>query len=159
MLRSAIVPEDFVVPDALETGRMRLRMLTIHDAVKDYDAVMTSKKRLQTVFRPGGHWPEGLTLEQNMIELAWHQVEFQRRSSFAYTVVTPDEDRVLGCLYIYPADRMGHDVAVTMWVRESEAETGLDGHLFETVRNWLARDWPFTNPAYPGRTSPWSDWL
>ena len=158
MHRAAIVPDDFIVPAGLETDRLRLRMLTIQDAVKDYDAVMTSKERLQTIFRPGGHWPEGLTLEQNMIELAWHQVEFQHRTSFTYTVVSPDESTVLGCLYIYPTGRHGHDVTVTMWVRHSEADTGLDDHLFETVQGWIAHDWPFRNPAYPGRTSPWSDW-
>ena len=158
MYNSPIVPDDFLVPDRLETSRIRLRPLTIHDAEKDFDAVMTSESRLRTVFDPGGEWPLGLTLEQNVIELGWHQVEFQLRTSFAYTVVSPDERAVLGCMYIYPTQKFGHDVEITVWVRESEAQTGLDEHLFETVKSWIARSWPFSNPAYPGRTIPWETW-
>ncbi len=158
MYSPTLVPDDFTVPARLETPRLVLRMLTIHDAVKDFDAVMTSANRLKTVFRPGGIWPTGLTLEQNILDLAWHQVEFQQRTSFTYTVISPDEATILGCLYIYPAARLGHDVVIHMWVRESEAETGLDAHLFDTVRGWIARDWPFRNPAYPGRTISFADW-
>jgi hypothetical protein len=158
MYKAKFVPEGFVVPAGLETDRLRLRMLTIHDAVKDFEAVMTSQNRLKTVFRPGSEWPSGLTLEQNILDLAWHQVEFQQRTSFCYTVISPDESQILGCLYMYPADRLGHDAEVSMWVRQSEADTGLDEHLFEVVRAWIARDWPMQNPAYPGRTVSWQDW-
>ena len=152
MYNPPIVPEGFAVPDCLETPRLRLRPLTMQDAVKDFDAVMTSESRLRTVFDPGGEWPLGLTLEQNTLELGWHQVEFQLRTSFAYTVVRPDESAVLGCIYIYPSKAALHDVEITMWVRESEAQTGLDQHLFDSVRDWIASCWPFENPAYPGRS-------
>ena len=151
MYNHPIVPDDFEVPESLETTRMRLRPLTISDAVKDYDAVMTSEDRLRTIFRSGGVWPQGLTLEQDLIELGWHQTEFQLRTSFAYTVVSLDESSVLGCMYIYPCrDDIG-DVEITMWVRESEADTGLDEHLFESVKTWIADSWPFTKPVFPGR--------
>jgi hypothetical protein len=158
MYTPPLVPDDFEVPTGLETERLRLRMLTVHDAVKDYDAVMTSAERLRTIFRPGGDWPEGLTLEQNLIELAWHQVEFQNRTSFAYTVVSLDEARVLGCLYIYSTRKHGFDAEISMWVRASEADTGLDAHLYEAVRRWIAEVWPFAAPAYPGRAPSWDDW-
>ena len=124
MYNAPIVPDDFIVPAWLETSRMRLRSLTIDDAVQDFEAVVTSETRLRTLYDPGSEWPKGLSLSQNMIELAWHQVEFQLRTSFAYTVVPPDESAVLGCLYIYPTAKRGHDVEITMWVRESEASSG-----------------------------------
>jgi len=158
MYGTPLVPADFEVPPGLETERLRLRPLCASDAVKDYDAVMTSAERLKTVFRPGGTWPDGLTLEQNLKELAWHEVEFQNRRSFAYTVVSLDESQVLGCLYLYPTRKGGHDVEVNLWVRASEAETGLDAHLHETVRRWIAEAWPFASPAYPGRAIAWDDW-
>jgi RimJ/RimL family protein N-acetyltransferase len=158
MYGTPLVPADFEIPPGLVTERLRLRPLCASDAVKDYDAVMTSAERLRTVFRPGGTWPDGLTLEQNLKELAWHEVEFQNRRSFAYTVVSPDECQVLGCLYLYPTRKGDHDVEVRMWVRASEAETGLDDHLYETVRRWIAEAWPFENPAYPGRAIGWEDW-
>ena len=47
------VPSDFKVPEKLETEKFRLRMLTVNDVVKDYDAVMTSKASLDLI--PNGH--------------------------------------------------------------------------------------------------------
>jgi hypothetical protein len=41
-----VLPADFEVPELLETDRFRVRPLTIHDVVKDYDAVMTSREHL-----------------------------------------------------------------------------------------------------------------
>ena len=46
---------------------------------------------------PGDTWPDGLTLEVNLIDLAWHQREFTIGHSFAYTVMNDDESRCLGC--------------------------------------------------------------
>lgn len=158
MYNSPIVPDNFAVPKVLETTRMRLRPLTVNDAVKDYDAVMTSQERLRRVYDPGGEWPLGLTLEQDIIELGWHQTEFQLRTSFAYTVVSLDESEVLGCMYLYPTRKRGYDVEITMWVRQSRVDEGLDQHLFETVENWVADCWPFTSPAYPGRRITFDEW-
>jgi len=158
MYNKPIVADDFKVPEVLETARMRLRPLTINDAVKDFDAVMTSEERLRTVHDPGGEWPLGLTLEQDIIELGWHQTEFQLRTSFAFSVVSLDESEVLGCMYIYPARKPGYDVEITMWVRQSRVDEGLDEYLFETVESWIEEQWPFTNPAYPGRRISFDDW-
>jgi len=158
MYNPPLVPDDFAVPQVLETGRMRLRPLTMGDAVKDYAAVMESEERLRTVYEPGGEWPLGLTLERNIAELGWHQTEFDLRTSFAYAVVSLDGDEVLGCMYIYPTRKSGYDAEVTMWVRQSRVDEGLDEHLFETVERWLADAWPFENPAYPGRRISFEDW-
>jgi|TARA_B100001063_G_scaffold13780_1_gene10692 hypothetical protein len=151
------VPKDFVVPSELKTAKFRLRMLSIDDAEKDFEAVVSSPARLSQVW-PDSGWPAGLTLRQNLIDLGWHEKEFQNRSSFAYTMVAPDESRVLGCVYFYPTDKAGYDAEVFLWVRESEAATDLDRDLFEVVQRWLASDWPFEHPAYPGRTISWELW-
>jgi hypothetical protein len=151
------VPPDFQVPQTLETSEFRLRMLTIHDVVKDYEAVMTSAAHLRRLY-PHGTWPEGLTLEQNLIELGWHQHEFQRRTSFAYTVVTPSEDRVLGCVYINPTPKRDYDAAIYLWARESELQSGLEQRLLTAVKDWVAREWPFKNVAYPGRDMSWEQY-
>ena len=126
-------------------------MLTINDVVKDYDAVMTSVDHLQGLFGQQSKWPKGLTLEQDLIDLGWHQKEFQKRSTFAYTVVTLDESTCLGCVYIYPPATEAFDAEVHLWVRASELETGLEVKLFQAVKNWIDEDWPFTVVAYPGR--------
>lgn len=158
MYHPPLVPDEFDVPEVLETERMQLRMLCMTDAEKDYAAVMESEERLKTVFEPGGVWPTGLTLEQNTLELAWHQVEFQNRNSFAYTVVALDESEIMGCLYFCPTGKAGHDVDIRMWVRQSRVAEGLDEHLFVTVRDWVTECWPFTSPVYPGRVTSWAEY-
>ena len=144
------MPADFAVPERLETAEFRLRMLSVNDVVKDYDAVMSSALHLKSLW-PGAAWPEGLSLEQNLIDLGWHQKEFQIRRSFAYTVVTLSELRVLGCVYIDPTHRPGYDAEVTLWARQSELAGGLEVRLYATVREWLRSSWPFARVAYPGR--------
>jgi hypothetical protein len=148
------VPHDFEIPAGLETPEFCLRMLTVNDVVKDFDAVVTSAEHLKQVF-PGGTWPDGLTLEQDLIDLGWHQKEFQKRTSFAYTVVTPSESRVLGCVYVYPVQKRGYDAVVFLWARQSELAGGLEECLTEAVKDWIAREWPFRCVAYPGRGIPW----
>lgn len=155
---TSLVPDDFQIPDSLENEYFRIRMLTVNDVVKDYDAVMTSIAHLQEMF-PSSGWPsEDLTFEQDLIDLGWHQKEFQLRSSFAYTVVNLDESIVLGCLYINPTTRGDYDADISMWVRASELDRGLDSILFETVKQWVADEWPFKKVAYPGREISWDRW-
>jgi hypothetical protein len=151
------VPVSFSVPDTLETDEFRLRMLTVNDVVKDYDAVMSSVDHCRTVW-PDSVWPEGLTLEQNLIDLGWHQKEFQTRRSFAYTVVNLAESAVLGCVYIEPTKRRGYDACVYLWARQSELAGGLEDRLYRAVQEWLVSHWPFTAPAFPGRDITWEAW-
>lgn len=157
MYNLALVPPDFIVPLKLETPRVRLRPLTVNDAQKDYDAVMSSVDHLKVVM-PGGSWPTGLTLQTNISELGWHETEFQMRTSFAYTVVALDESEVLGCAYIYPARKRDYDAQVWMWVRESTLASGLDDHLFATVKEWITNCWPLERVAYPDREIPRDKW-
>lgn len=146
------VPKDFDVPSVLETHSFRLRMLTVNDVVKDYDAVMSSLAHLQKQDVFGGSWPKStLTLEQNFIDLGWHQKEFQTRRSFTYTVMNLDESQCLGCVYILPTEKPDIDADVYLWVRQSEFEKGMDTVLFETVKSWIADKWPFVNVEFPRR--------
>ncbi|MEL7537006.1 MAG: GNAT family N-acetyltransferase [Pseudomonadota bacterium] len=151
------VAPDFTVPEQLETAQFRLRMLTVNDVVKDYDAVMSSAEQLKSVW-PDSEWPNGLTLEQNLIDLGWHQREFQRRSSFAYTVVTLDESKVVGCVYIDPTRKRGYDAEVYLWAREAALGSPADTKLFAAVNDWMAAKWPFENVAFPGREIDWESW-
>ena len=151
------VPVDFIVPAGLETPGYRIRMLTVNDVVKDFDAVMSSAIELAELW-PAKSWPSGLTLEQDLIDLGWHQKEFQRRSSFAYTVVALDESRVLGCVYLRPTRKQGYDADVSSWMRETKIGAGADAELFTTVKAWVERAWPFKRPGYPGRVTAWDEW-
>jgi len=152
------VPSDFKVPDTLQNEHFRIRMLTVNDVVKDYDAVMSSIEHLKAMY-PTSSWPsKDLTFEQDLIDLGWHQKEFQMRSSFAYTVVSLDEDQVLGCLYINPTTKGDYDTSIAMWVRASEVDNGLDSILFDSVKKWISEEWPFQKVAYPGREINWEKW-
>jgi hypothetical protein len=97
-------------------------------------------------------------LEQDLIDLASHQKEAQRRSSFAYVVMRPDERVQLGCVYIVPSRKRGFDAEAALWVRASEVARDLDKVLYATVRRWLAERWPFAGVAWPGRELPWEEY-
>lgn len=157
MSSAPFVPADFTVPEKLETEEFRLRMLTIHDVVKDYDAVMSSVEHLKTIW-PGGRWPDGLTLEQNLIDLGWHQKEFQTRRSFAYTVENPSGSKVVGCVYLEPTHKRGYDAVVYLWARQSELAGGLESRLHAAVKSWISEAWPFRSVAFPGRDIAWDAW-
>ena len=139
-MKAQMVAPDFIVPERLESGRFVLRPITIHDVVKDYDAVMTSVDHIAGVFGPDTHWPAPeLTLEQDLIDLAWHQKEFQIRSSFTYTVVTPDESAVLGCVYLLPSLK-GIQIAKLSWgpaeKKSSRAEPPTIPVGLDAYRQW-----------------------
>lgn len=161
------VPSDFNVPRLAETSRFRVRPITVRDVRPDYDAVMTSREHLRGCFGPNHGWPsDQLTLEQDLRDLSWHQLEFQKRCSFTYAVFTPDESREIGAVYLYPAHyngsdpqkTTGFDAQVILWVRASELASGLDLELYEFTRAWLSQKWPFKKVAFPGRSIPWQDW-
>lgn len=150
MKKTQFVPAGFDIPAVHETEWFQLRMLSVDDVEKDYEAVIESRELLHSLY--GGSWPRvGFTLEENLADLERHQQEFLDRVSFAYTVVSLDESRVLGCVYINPPRRVDADAEVYMWVRQSEYEVGLDEILFQTIKQWLVTSWPFRTVAYPGR--------
>ncbi len=158
-MKAPFVPNDFQIPETLEGEGFRLRMLTVNDVVKDYDAVMTSIDHLRGVFGPRSKWPQpALTLEQDLIDLGRHQKEFQVRSSFAYTVMNPTETQCLGCVYILKPTKAGFDAEVYMWLRKSEFDRGADPYFYETVKHWISERWPFEKVAYPGRDVDWDSW-
>ncbi len=145
------VPDDFEIPASLETDRFRLRMLSASDVEKDYEAVIESRELLHTIYDTGP-WPRlGFSLEENLADLKRHQQEFLSRKAFAYTVVSLDETRVLGCVYINPPKTATSDAVVFMWVRQTEYDKGLDEILFNEVRSWISSSWPFKKVDYPGR--------
>jgi hypothetical protein len=146
------VPIDFKIPEKLETKLFKLRKLTVNDAEKDFDAIISSIGHLKNVFGPGSEWPpENLTVEQNRAYLLQHQKESEERIGFAYTVMNSNESRCLGCVYIYPPQTPEFDAVVFLWVRKGEFETGLDAVLFKAVKEWVKAEWPFKKVAYPNR--------
>lgn len=153
-----LIPLSHPIPPGFDHRRFRLRPITIHDVVRDYDAVMSSAERLRERF-PFWGWPDpGMSLEQDLIDLAWHQKEAQLRRSFNYAVVRKDEGRLLGCVYIDPPEKRGADAEVSLWVRTDEEASDLEAELELAVREWLDHEWPFETIRWPGREIAWEDW-
>ena len=79
-------------------------MLTVEDVEKDYDAVMSSREHLRSLASQEDEedtWPEeNMTIEEDLADLARHQDEFLKREAFVYTVMSLDESRCLGWVWI-----------------------------------------------------------
>jgi hypothetical protein len=93
-----------------------------------------------------------MTPEENLRDLRRHADDFARRAGFTYTVLSVPGDRVVGCVYIYPAKGAAAGTAdVRSWVRADRAE--LDVPLHDAVAAWLADAWPFTEVQYAPRAA------
>lgn len=138
------------VPNERCSQRLVLRPLRAADVALDYDAVMSSARELRCW--NAGSWPrDGFTLAENLADLEGHEREHVEREAFTYTVLSPDEARCLGCVYIQPVSSEAEPLcggatraaAVGFWVRTSEIEHDLDRHLVAVLLEWLRDDWPF----------------
>ena len=89
-----------------------------------------------------------MTPDENRADLQRHADDFRNRTGFTYTVLDPADRDVIGCVYIYPSGKPGRAI-VRSWVCEERAE--LDEQLYEVVRQWLNRDWPFAEVNYSAR--------
>jgi hypothetical protein len=147
----SFVPDDFVAPPPLATAEFRLEPLGPEHNVSDYAAWTSSIDHINAT--PGfadWDWPdESLTIEDNLSDLVSHSQDFAKRIGFTYTVLDADDGHVIGCLYMYPAKRPGHDVSVRSWVTVARAD--LDEPLWRAVTAWIDTDWPFESPDYASR--------
>ncbi len=151
------VPESFVVPESLITKHYRLEILSPRVTELDYEAVMSSRLRLRSIFAAQTPWPkDDMSLENNTADLARHEREFKAREAFAYTVLTLSGDTCIGCVYIEPASVALFDCEVYLWVRDSHI--ALDEDLYQTTHSWLKTHWPFEQITFPGRSISWEQW-
>jgi hypothetical protein len=72
--------------------------------------------------------------------------------------MSPDEEQLLGCVYVDPPEKQGEDAVVVFWVRADEEDTGLEAELETAVRRWIAAEWPFRAVRWPGRDISWQVW-
>lgn len=157
------------VPAPPSTDRLRLEPLQPAHNERDHAAWMSSIDHI--VATPGfgdgtwgaDTWPFPMSAESNLADLEMHWREFRHGEAYAYTVLDPADDDVIGCVYVDP-DTLESDATqatpatpatpgmaamVRSWVRVSHAE--LDRELVDTVDAWLAGEWPFGRVRWPGR--------
>jgi hypothetical protein len=165
------VPEDFDPPTELRirrpapdgSGPVVARLVPLGPEHNDSDLAAWTSSIAHIRATPGfpdGRWPpeDGMSPDANRSDLERHAADFAARRGFTYTVLRPEADEVIGCLYVYPITGDGgdgnggpgeHDADVRSWVRADHAE--LDAVVYRAVSHWLAERWPFRNPEYAAR--------
>lgn len=129
------------IPQVLTLGGFRLRWLTPADVEEDYRAVMESEADLLARF--DRTWPKGLTLEDNRLDLAWHQREFECKRSFAWIIDDAATGSYLGCAYVYPDWSPKGPMEAWWWFRTSVSDTVDRAGFRALFLDWLSgRPWP-----------------
>jgi hypothetical protein len=142
------VPDTFDVPTAFEGPGFRLEPLGPQHNERDHEAWMSSIDHIRaTPGFPDGNWPEPMSLERNLEDLVRHARDFETRRGFTYSIL--DGEDVIGCVYIYPTKRPGHDAEVSSWVTERRA--AMDVVVWSALSEWIASAWPFSRPYYAER--------
>ena len=147
-------PSTAPVPAGFTDGSFRVLPIGPAMSEADLEAVLASREGLR--IWSDSEWPEDdFSLEANTEDLAMHADEHARRIAFGYSVQDA-QGRVLGSVYInrladsfehYPVDeaaraRLAPFVGrVEFWVRTDAL--ALRPALFDALRAWLARDWPW----------------
>lgn len=133
---------DVEMPREADLPSFRLAPLSPEFIDEDYEAVMASAEVLKGQW---GDWPEGLTREEDLIDLAWHEREFTLRRSFSW-IVRDREGAYLGCAYLFPAPGRRGEMEGVTWIRDradrldllarlrAELDAWLPGHLPEGLR-------------------------
>jgi hypothetical protein len=140
----ALVPDDFEVPVRFETEWFVLEPLGPEHNDRDHDAWSSSIDHIHaTPGFAGRRWPHPMSLAENLADLEHHRAEFDTRAAFAYSVLDPQTDAVIGCVYVDSDEAQDGGVTVRSWVRVTHAD--LDEPLREAVVDWLERDWPLAS--------------
>lgn len=159
-------PENEPIPGKLQTEDFVIQPLTPAHVELDYAALMSSKEMLR--LWSGSPWPSTkFTLAENLGDLEWHWSEHQERIAFTFTVLNPEEDTCLGCIYIKPITEILTDTAdwevepelagksnkivisdytalIRFWVVEPMLSQNLDKTLLHNLRQWFSTEWVFT---------------
>lgn len=151
------ITDTFDPPKSFDNRYFHFTVLNDDVAELDFEAVMSSQKRLQGIFGSGSKWPKcDMTLTENIASLKVHQQEFESRQAFAYSVFNKLKNKCLGSVYIDPSDSSNYQCVVYLWVRDDSFE--LDNQLYQTVCKWLSDKWGLSKIAFPGRDIVWSEW-
>jgi hypothetical protein len=145
--------EGFIAPARVDlpTGH-HMRPIRESDVDIDYPAVMGSRKRLWSKYGAAWGWPpQSMSYAADKEDLAHHEAEIAARETFNYAILDDHESRLLGCVYIDPADDRsppGTDAVSSWWVVDEAAGSELERTLEQFVPRWLAGTWGFKAVHY-----------
>ena len=141
----SFVPPDFQVPTLHVAEGFKFVPLGPGLEQHDYKAYMSSIDHLRKTFS-SGKWPhKDITMADAMKDVEGEISRFHARTSFTYAVLNLEGTEELGCVYISPSRKEGHDAQIRMWVTADQYIKGFQPKLAAEVRRWLAVKWPFKN--------------
>lgn len=144
-----------ITPTNLEKDKYRARKLCARDVYLDYFAVMSSIDIIHQTRHD--RWPSpNLTIEEDLIDLGWHQREFEHGSSFAFTMMNKDESECLGCIYFYPENESdsNYEVEVSWWITQKFYDEGMYDEVSWDIREWVEKDWPYKKVFFSNKQLP-----
>lgn len=147
--KTKFVPADFMAPPPPEVRDYTWNILEPEILVQDYDALMHVAGRSA---------PMSITKDEDYGELKRHRWEFQRQTSFAYGILTPDGSIELACVYVNPSKKQGYDATVKILMTDRGEKDNLQPLLLEKVRAWVKSSWPFARVGWPGIDMPMESW-
>jgi hypothetical protein len=157
MNKKLTLPHGFEAPISISEEQFYLEPLAPKHNDIDYDAWHSSVTELQGIFGPGNEWPrENYSKEQNLEDLERHYQEFVDKYAFAYTILNPDKEQCIGCLYIRPTTVAAFETHVDFWFRSSYKH--LEEPFFQWLKAWLKSNWGFSAIAFPGREIAWEEY-
>lgn len=137
------------VPQPLATSHFVLEPLNEHHAEVDFEAFTSCRLRLRKELQWGEWPPANFTLDANRADLRDHYGEFSRGEAFAYTVLSVDRERCLGCIYLERCTEID-GAQLAYWVIDDAIEAEED--LVASVLHWIHNDWSIQRVLIPLRT-------
>lgn len=136
------------LPAPLETSRFILEPLAEKHAEVDFSALMSCRARLRTELQWGEWPPDDFTVERNRVDLRRHFDEFDRGEAFAYTVLSPDRESCIGCIYLETCAEVD-GARLAFWV--VDAAVKIEAEFVAAVLQWLYDAWAFERIVLPFR--------
>ncbi len=160
-LRKALsLPEGVDAPMRLEFDDFYAKPLTRADLDADLEGVNSSLEIIRET--RGGSWPSGqISREDDLLDLAWHEREFNSGDSYAYVIYT-NNDVYLGCFYLYgigsrtslTGETIDYDVDASWWVTSKAYEEGYYEKVYAALQQWLEQDFKFAKISYSNKVIP-----
>ena len=136
-------------PRSFALGRFHLTPLSPEFVEEDFAAVTAAAPLLNGFF---GDWPAGLTLEDNLVDLAWHEREFTANRSFSWIIRDP-AGTYLGCFYLFPEIGARGRAKAALWFGDIPDRAASARALKPLLLDWL-RDSVPTGIDITWSTSP-----
>ncbi len=91
------------------------------------------------------------------MRVTFHQEEFDENKGFAYTILTTDGCRCIGCLYLYPFSHGVYDSVVYYWFVDDVDKT-LNTSFRQFITSWIETTFELKKSVFPGRDMKHKAW-